>query len=242
MRRKGNQDRTIHNKHVSVFGFFRWAGVETKPLTARAPGYTKKEVEIYEPGELKLFFDSLKNPYHRMVFDVLLKTGLRMQEAMFLEWHNFNFDRGTLTLRERNAAGFEIKDRAERTLPVPAELIERLQEWKKTHKGRLILGTRNDTPNWKWLPLLKTLVRKAGLNCGHCQACRDKNECERWYLHKFRATYITNLLRAGIDARTLMKYSGHEDLATILRYLAPAETPETQAKVNAIVWTKSRAY
>ena len=238
MRKKGNEDRTIHNKHVSVFGFLRWAGVETKPLAARAPRYTKKEVEIYEPRELKIFFDSLKKPYHRIVFEVLLKTGIRMQEGMFLEWHNFNFERGTLTLRERNADGFEIKDRAERTLPVPLDLIEHLKEWKETQAGRLVLGTSNDTPNWKWLPLLKTLVYKAGLSCGHCKPCRDKNECERWFLHKFRATYTTNLLRAGIDARTVMKYTGHEDLETVLRYLAPAESTETQAKVNAIVWTK----
>jgi integrase len=65
-----------------------------------------------------------------MVFEVLLKTGFRMQEAMYLEWHNFNFDRGTLTVRERNAEGFEIKDRAESTLPIPADLIEHLREWK----------------------------------------------------------------------------------------------------------------
>jgi integrase len=238
MRRKGNEDRTIHNKHISVFGFLRWAGIDTKALAARAPKYTKKEVEVYEPGEMKLFFDSLRKPYHRIVFAVLLKTGLRMQEAMFLEWRNFNFDRGTLTLRERDAEGFEIKDRAERTLPVPADLVEQLKVWKETHGGQLVLGTSNDTPNWKWLSLLKSLVRKAGLNCGHCQPCYERKECERWNLHKFRATYTTNLLRAGIDARTVMKYTGHEDLETILRYLAPAEGAETQAKVNAIVWTK----
>jgi integrase len=156
MRAKGNQDRTIYNKHVSVFGFLKWAGVETKPLAARAPRYTEKEVEVYEPGELKVFFDSLSKPYHGIVFQVLLKTGLRMQEAMFLEWHNFNFDRATLTLRERNAEGFEIKDRAERTLPVPIDLIEHLKEWKKAHIGRLVLGTSNDTPNWKWLSVAQT--------------------------------------------------------------------------------------
>ena len=238
MRKKGNTDRTIHNKHISLFGFLKWAGINTKSLVERAPKYTKKEVEIYEPKELKVFFDSLKQPYHRIVFEVLLKTGLRMQEAMFLEWHNFNFDRGTLTLRDRNADGFEIKDRAERTLPIPADLIEHLEQWKEVHGGRLVLGTSNDTPNWKWLPLLKNLVRKANLNCGHCKTCRERKECERWYLHKFRATYTTNLLRAGIDARTVMKYTGHEDLETILRYLAPAESAETQSRVNAIVWMR----
>jgi hypothetical protein len=33
-----------------------------------------------------------------------------------------------------------------------------------------------------------------------------------------------------------MEYTGHEDLATFLRYLYPAELPDTQEKVNAIEW------
>jgi integrase len=121
---------------------------------------------------------------------------------------------------------------------VLADLIDELKEWKKTHTGRLVLGTSNDTPNWKWLPLLKLIVRKAGLNCGHCRACREFNECERWNLHKFRATYTTSLLRAGIDVRTVMKYTGHADMATVLRYLSTAEGTETQNKINSIKWTR----
>jgi hypothetical protein len=35
-----------------------------------------------------------------------------------------------------------------------------------------------------------------------------------------------------------MQYTGHEDLETVLRYLAPAEGAETQTKINAIVWMK----
>lgn len=100
-----------------------------------------------------------------------------------------------------------------------------------------MLGTRSDTPNWKWLDLLKRLVRKAGLNCGYCRGCREKNECKRWYLHKFRATYTTNLLRAlKGDIRAAMKFTGHDDLATIMRYLSPAEGQETQDKINSIAW------
>lgn len=236
MREHGNEARTIHNKHGSVFSFLRWAGVDTKKILKRAPEFTEKAVESYKPSELKAFFDSLTQPYHRMVFRVLLMTGLRMQEAMYATWPQFDFERGTLTVQERDEEGFIIKDKAERTLPIPAELIEELKVWKKTHKGKLVLGTRNDTPNWKWLDLLKRLARRAGLNCGACKTCQARKECERWYLHKFRATYITNLLRSGIDPRTVMEYSGHEDLQTILRYLVPAEMEDTQGKVNAIKW------
>lgn len=237
LRKKGNSNRTIHNKHISVFGFLKWCGIDTKPLAAKAPDYTEKEVEIYERDELKQFFEALTEPYHRLVFEILLKMGLRMQEAMFLEWHNISFGRGVMTVTEKDDQGFDVKDKDERTVPISADLLERLKEWKQTHgTRRLVLGTRNDTPNWKWLDMLKRLARRARLNCGHCQGCREKNECGRWYLHKFRATYTTNLLRSGIDARTVMKYTGHEDLATVMRYLVPAEGEETQKKITSIAW------
>jgi len=236
LRKRGNSERTINNKHVSIFGFLNWAGINTKALAKQAPKYTEKTVEVYEPEQLEVFFATLTSPYHRIVFEVLLKSGLRMQEAMFLEWHDINFARGTITVTEKNDLGFQIKDRAGRTLPIPADLVEHLQTWKEAHGGRLVLGTANDTPNWKWLPLLKRLVKKAGLNCGHCQGCREHNECGRWYLHKFRATYTTSLLRAGIDVRTVMTYTGHADMETVLRYLSSAEGTETQNKINSIAW------
>jgi len=69
----------------------------------------------------------------------------------------------------------------------------------------------------------------------HCYIKKRSGEAER---DAVREEGITNLLRAGIDARTVMKYFGHDDLETILRYLAPAESAETQAKVNAIIWTR----
>ena len=238
LRKKPNSARTICNKHVSVFGFLNWCGVDTMSLAKKAPSFTEPEVEIYTPEELGTLFESLVKPYQRIVFDVLLKTGLRMQEAMFLEWHNFNFNRGTLTVREKDDLGFDIKDKAERTLPIPADLIVHLKTWKTKQKGRLVLGTSNDTPNWKWLTMLKRAVRRAGLNCDQCRPCREREECERWYLHKFRATYTTNLLRSGIDVRTVMEYTGHEDMDTVLRYLSAAEGKDTQGKINTIVWTK----
>jgi integrase len=236
LRTKKNSDRTIYNKHVSVFGFLKWCKLDTKHLAVKAPTFTEKTVEVYTPEEMKKFFSSLTDPYHRIAFEVLLKTGLRMQEAMFLRWHQFDFKAGTLTVRERNEDGFEIKDRAERTLPIPTSLVSRLKAWKEKHCGKLVLGTSNDTPNWKWLSLIKRLVRSAGLNCGHCVGCREQEQCERWHLHKFRATYTTSLLRAGIDPRTVMQYTGHSDMATVMRYLNPAELPDTQKKINSIAW------
>jgi hypothetical protein len=33
-----------------------------------------------------------------------------------------------------------------------------------------------------------------------------------------------------------MQFTGHADLATIMRYLAPAELPDTQMRIKSIAW------
>ena len=220
-----------------MFAFLRWCGIDVKNLAQKRPSYTEKVVEVYRRDEITAFFESLKTPWHRIVFEVLLKTGLRMQEAMFMRWTDINWHNGTIAVKQRDEDGREIKDKEERVVPVPADLLDKLKEWQEERRGtKLVLGTRNDTPNWKWLDLLKRLAKKAGLNCGHCESCVESGQCEHWYLHKFRGTYLSNMLRGGVDPRTLMSYSGHSDLETLMRYLAPAELPDTQSKVNAIGW------
>jgi len=237
LRRNGNADRTVYNKHVSVFGFLSWAKVNTKMLAKEAPDYTERTPKAYKRDDLSTFFGSLDDPYHKVVFETLLKTGLRMQEAMHMRWTDIDWDRKLLHVVARDEEGQTIKDRSERKVPLPDDLVRSLKAWRKVRaESKLVLGTSNDTPNWKWLPLLKRLVRDAGLNCGHCAGCKEQSrECRDWFLHRFRATYTTMMLRAlNGDARTVMSYTGHEDLATVMRYLEPDETD--RKRINAIKW------
>jgi integrase len=242
LRKRGNQDRTIYNKHVSLFGWFKWMGLDTRKLAEKPPSYTEREVEIFHQEDLKVLLDSCTG-YQRIVFETLLKTGVRMQEGMHLEWTNVDFRAKKIRVRERldndTADDVRIKDRAERSVPLPDDLALALKQWKKDRPNtHLVLGTANDTPNWKWLLMLKRAVRKAGLNCGRCKGCKGKTkECHLWKIHQFRATYTTMLLRSGVDVRTVMSYTGHADMATVMRYLTPADGDHTQSKINAISWT-----
>jgi hypothetical protein len=92
------------------------------------------------------------------------------------------------------------------------------------------LGGREDAPDGHLLRRLKILVKKAGLGCGTCATCLAKTGCENWWLHKFRATYITTLLRSGMDLRTTRRLSGHADLESVMRYLRPVGTVESQCR------------
>jgi transposase-like protein len=43
LRSKGNQDRTIYNKHVSLFGWFKWMKLDIAKLADRRPVIRKRK-------------------------------------------------------------------------------------------------------------------------------------------------------------------------------------------------------
>jgi integrase len=211
-----------------------------KDVAGPKPRYEKTLPEIYEPDQLKAFFAALTTDYDALLFDVLLQTGLREREAAHLEWKDVHWSRAVLKVESKPRWKHKIKDHEEREMPLSSDLIGRLKAYRKLHPDHTLmfgkLGGRTDAPDGHLLRRLKHIVRDAGLNCGTCETCIARKECERWFLHKFRATYITTLLRNGLDLRTVMTLSGHADIESVMRYLRPAEGKEVQDKVNAIQW------
>lgn len=49
----------------------------------------------------------------------------------------------------------------------------------------------------------------------------------------FRATFCTNLLRKGVDLRTVMSLMGPKDIESTMRYLRSLEGTELCAKINS---------
>jgi site-specific recombinase XerD len=48
-------------------------------------------------------------------------------------------------------------------------------------------------------------------------------EPENFWLHKFRATFATWSLWAGVDLRTVQQWLGHSDMESAMRYLKPSQ-------------------
>jgi integrase len=241
MRKHGLADRTIANRHGNLRSFILFAGGDADAVCGPAPRYEEQTVEIFESEDLKPFFAAEMEEYDRLLFGVLLAAGLREREAMHLEWRSINWNARTLRVQSNAHWGFKVKDAEQRNLPLQQDMLKRLHTYRESHsKHKLVFGKRggqDDAPDGHLLRRLKLLVRRAGLNCEQCVPCTGKRrECEHWYLHKFRATYITTLLRSGLDIRTVMQLSGHSDLDSVMRYLRPAEGPAVQAAVNAIQW------
>lgn len=236
LRDAGLADRTCRNQWDRLKAFLKSSDVDVTALMPIAPRYEEKLPEVYTEEELDTFLSSVGDDDDRLVFEVLLQTGLREQEAMHLAWDDLDLGLiPSLVVRSKPDAKFWIKDKEERAVPLPQALVESLKLGRERHPAsRWVLGTSSDKPNTHLLRLLKRLVRKAGLNCGSCDTCKLRQECGRWGLHKFRATYATLMFRNGADARTVQHLMGHSDMESTMRYLRPQDMPERQRMVNAV--------
>ncbi|HEY1743729.1 MAG TPA: site-specific integrase [Granulicella sp.] len=246
LRRKGNGDRTVHNKHNHVKAFVSWLGLDAKKTVGRAPRYEKKVVKVYQPDQissLKGENASSVNPQidaekMGVMLDVLRMAGLRDQEAAFLQWPDIDLKAGLIRVRSKPKLGFKIKDKEQRDVAIPKALVKVITAWKRRKPDvRFVLGTENDMPNRRMLRSVKRLAKRAGMNCGRCDGCLSKHqECREFTLHAFRRTYATSLAERGVPIRTIMQQLGHSDMATVLKYLGHMETAKTKVLLDQRPW------
>jgi integrase len=117
-----------------------------------------------------------------------------------------------------------------------APLYDLLKDWRKQADSAcdLVFPTSGCNVKLDFLDCLKRIAEDAGLFCGKCEGCANEEpNCEHWFLHKFRASFATKVVRKA-DLRTAMEWLGHTDTASTLRYLRPAEGKEAQAKMDSV--------
>jgi len=239
LQQRGMSKRTVSNRHSNVKAFLLYLGLNTKQLP-KPPKFDKTMPEINTDQELAALFAAVKAPRENLLYRLMVQTGVREREAMHLEWNDIDAERKILKLQSKiKRWGFRMKDFEERELPLTDDLLSRLIDYKREHAGaNNLIFSKAGKPDGHMLRSLKRHVRAAGLNCGKCDGCLGKRrECENWYLHKFRATYCTKLLRTNkLDIRTVQQMMGHGDLESTMRYLRPAENEQTQSVINSMNW------
>ena len=97
--------------------------MDTKSLP-KPPKFDKTLPEIYTDQQLTALFEAIRSRRESLLLRVLLQTGVREQEAMYLEWTDIDPDRKVLSLRSKvKRFGFRLKDFEERELPINDDLL-----------------------------------------------------------------------------------------------------------------------
>lgn len=216
-------DRTCHNRFQNVQTFLKAHGIKGLVKTRDWPRYVQEEPESYTEEELQKFFAAC-TPEDRVFFEFYLMTGFRKKEVVYTAWSDVDLKQGVIRVTAKPEYHFRPKDYEEREVPIPDKLVQSLREWGKDKKrNELVFPTRNGTPRkhrTQLLELCKDIAKRAGLNP------------DDFWLHKFRATFATMHLHAGVDLRTVQLWLGHKDLESTMRYLKPARGKAVREKVN----------
>ena len=160
----------------------------------------------------------------RLWFEFFLMTGMREQEVMYAYWSDINFKACTVRVSHKPDRGWTPKAYKEREIPIPARLVTSLKTLKaKSAKTcNLVFPTSGCNVKMNFLDDLKAVAERAELNP------------EDFWLHKFRATFATRCLWAGVDLRTVQQWLGHSDMESTMRYLKPSRSQQVREKVNEI--------
>ena len=220
---KGQSPRSCWNKFSNIMSFLKAQGIRGLVGKNDWPRFTEAEPEVYEQDELDKLF-AVCDEEEQLWFEFFLMTGMREQEVMHCEWADINLVHGTVTVRYKPAYGFSPKNYREREIPIPAKLVKSLKSWKaKADKTcGLVFPTAGCNPKQNFLDDLKACAQRA------------KFSKEDFWLHKFRATFATWALWAGVDLRTVQLWLGHSDIESTMRYLKPSRSQQVREKVNEI--------
>jgi len=221
--KKKQAPRSVYNKFENVMTFLKANGIRGLVGKNDWPRYTEEEPEMYEPEELDKLFKAC-DAEERLWYEFFLMTGMREQEVMYTYWSDVNFSHATVRVSHKPDRGWTPKAYKEREIPIPTKLVQRLKAWKtKADKAcNLVFPTAGCNPKLDFLDCLKAVSERAKL------------DEDNFWLHKFRATFATRCLWAGVDLRTVQQWLGHSDMESTMRYLKPSRSQQVREKVNEI--------
>ena len=221
MKLSGVKNVTLSNQFHNISTFFRWMRVEK----IRADDPCEAVGSIKVPKEEKKAFTSeeidtirsICNVQERAIIELLLSSGIRINELCNLEVRDIDFD--NLTLRVRCGKGG--KDRTTFISPVCKKHLMIYLKQKKTESAHVISkdydGTGYTTDG------LGGVLRNMSRRCNiHIHA------------HKFRRTLATDLARKGMPIQEIRIILGHSNIAVTQRYI-DTELSQAQASYKQLV-------
>lgn len=171
-----------------------------------------------EPEQLLALLDA-SDPRFRPIVATLAGAGLRVGEALALDWRDINLATGTLVVGEAKTAAGTYRE-----VDLPAGLIEALTEWKMIRRpapGDPVFtartGRRQAATNVAHR--LKTAIKRANVKLEEIEI---EPISERVSPHSLRRTYASLRYAVGDDPITVAEQGGWADPSFPMKVYAKA--------------------
>jgi len=238
-------------KRIMTYGMQLGALVDNpanQVISPKLKTRTNTKIKYLDNEELKQFLNYLDeldsttdNQMRATLYRFLLATGLRIGEALALNWSDIDFIDKSVSVNKTIVQTVDKKERiqdspktveSDRIVTLDSSTISLLKEWKKcqnsnviTLNDSLIFSCNEHTYTYASEVLrLKTHFKRAGVpNIG---------------FHGFRHTHASLLMNNDVNPKEIQKRLGHTKIATTLdtySHLAKSKEKETAEKFSSIL-------
>ena len=174
---------------------------------ARRP---QKLPDYFTPEEADALVAAAPSYPTRMAFRIMLRTGLRVSEALSLRRADLRLDQKPPVINIRPEAPGN-KSRKRREVPVPADLLESLADLASFHAKDRDRPMLDISRQW-----VGEAMKRAAAGIGMDPA--------RAHPHALRHTYGRNCVLRGVPIPVLQQWLRHQSLSDTQRYVELAGT------------------
>jgi integrase/recombinase XerC len=242
IRKAGASAQTANHYRSAIRAFCRWmvesGRLRTNPVAGvkpyRADSDRRYERRPLEPVELARLvaaaeqgsdIDGVPGPVRAMAYRVAAATGLRLDEVRSLIAESFRLDGPT---PEVVLPGSRTKNGKEARQPLPGSLVEPLRAYLAAQCSP---GWNPAAPclaiaYYRMARTMRADLAAAGIPYRTPDGLVD--------FHSLRGTYITSLIRAGANIKTVQVLARHASPTTTLQFYARATEADLRAAVEAL--------
>lgn len=200
LKKKGLTNRTLARKRSSLSVYFKFLGLDIELPKIKSEEKLPIVLTEVEAKALLEMATRTRNPNRdRLIVELLLKAGLRLNELLNLRVSDIEEDHGVTFLRV-----IQGKGKKDRRIPVVDKyLLKNLRSYiKNLDRDEKLFNISPRRVQY----LIKEIAKKAGIT-------KDIHP------HTLRHTAATLYLKKGVNIESVRKTLGHSNLSTTQRYL-----------------------
>ena len=211
------------NKWMSAF--YKWVALNeygsnvlpSVTLPKRDNHAGMREIVVREPEEMAAIFKAAKDFQYRLMIYIMYYAGLRISECLGLQYDDIKD--GLLYVNRQYYRGYVVppKHNSYRIIPAHPELLDAFVKHRKNHEHEMRkYGYRTE---YIFTSRSGALLDYHNVRTSFSRFYR-KNNIEAKKLHAYRATFCTELCRAGVPLEVASKLMGHKSIEVTARHYA----------------------
>lgn len=174
----------------------------------------QKERLSFNDLEINLILNNCNSQIKNIV-SFALYTGMRLNEICNVQFKDINFQERIVSIFNKD--NFNTKSGKHRQIPISDNLLLLLNELLKQKPNENVLSFYNPESylfSRNGFKLSINFVSKA-----FKKILRKCNVSERYHFHCLRHTFITNLIKSGVNINYVKEIAGHSEIQTTMNYI-----------------------